>query len=724
MKKNLQKLFTLLSIATLAPVVVTTVSCGKKEEEKQIRTITWQKDDNATIKVDGYDSLPTELRDGTEITFSVTVASGYKLDRVRVNSKRINSTDGKYKVSIKSDTTIAVSTIEEVESLTIVTQPTKLKYYAGDEIDVTGLKVKAKYKTGREVDLEKGANGYETNVVTFQGGETSYDIIFSGLKQTIQLSEVVRYKVTLDPNGGQISDSYLTKYATHVKSDSNPTGTIYDYNKDDNGIITFAYFTDLATDIQLPTADEITKDGYKFISWKNGEKITKNTNKTLDIKADWQKIIIQVTNMELKIEDDKPMMVMSGIGGVDDKVTLFLYEGNDKVQLVGDSYDVKIGQNFSAKFDLTKLKEARTDDGKTYERKWMDIKFLVGDPTDIEHCEMMEVFKDDLPNLNIDDKIELDKFVYSFAEYNGTLKVFFSKSEYSFSVAFNKNDTTNVESLTLSGIMQQEMYNKVLGVSFYGDTESEVKKTQIGASGEFTLDLPLDMFAKDKNNFAHMHVYEDMNSDTDLLGSGDHNLLITNCTTQFPEIDKGTAGNDISHAISYLASDKYTYYAGYAWDGLMVYSNKVIDAEVESVTLTVDNTNVDESKKGVYYNIKGKYNCDLSDVVLQFDLQNYPTYSDSSSWETTNFADQVATADSDAGKFICSFKVDQMGDKTQNLCYLTHAGINGKSDFKVSNIQTESVVYDGVSYSLRNDLSNDSWANGVVCLLTTPANAQ
>lgn len=724
MKKNLQKLFTLLSIATLAPVVVTTVSCGKKEVEKQERTITWQKDDSVTIVVDGYDSLPSKLKDGTEITFTVTVSSGYKLDRVRVNSKRISPTDGKYKVTIKSDTTIAVSAIEEVESLTIVTQPTKLKYYAGDEIDVTGLTVKAKYKTGREVTLEKGAGGYETNILTFQGGETSYDVIYGELKQTIQLSEVTRYKVSFNPNGGQILDSYLAKYVSHVKSDSNPSGTIYDYNKDENGIITFAYFTDLAIDIELPTADEITKTGYKFISWKNGEKITKNTNKTLDIKADWQKIIIQVTNLELKIENNKPLMIMTGVGGVDDKVTLFLYEGNDKVQLVGDSYDVKDGESFNAKFDLTKLKDARTDDDKTFEGKWMDIRFLVGDPTDVENCEMMEVFKDDLPNLNIDDKIKLDGFVYSFAEYNGALKVLFNKSEYSFSVSFNKNETTNVESLTLSGsINQQAMYNKVLGISFYGNTESEVKKTQIDANGDFTINLPLDMFVKDKNNFAHMHVYENMNSNTDLLGSGDHNLLITNCTTQFPEINKGIAGNDITHAISYLAADKYTYYAGYAWDGLMVYSNKVIDAEVESVTLTVDNTNADESKKGVYYNIKGRYNCDLSDVVLQFDLQNYPSYSSSSSWDTTNFDDQVAIADTETGKFICSFKVDQMGDKTSNLCYLTHAGINGKSDFKVENIQTESVVYDGVSYSLRNDLSNDSWAVGVVCLLTTPANA-
>lgn len=108
--------------------------------------VTWNVSENATVTVTDHDELPSEVAEGTTLTFQVAANSGYEVDSVRANDRTLRADkEGNYSVDVKADTTIEVETIEQVSSVTVKTNPTTMTYYAGEKVDTDGMVVEVAY---------------------------------------------------------------------------------------------------------------------------------------------------------------------------------------------------------------------------------------------------------------------------------------------------------------------------------------------------------------------------------------------------------------------------------------------------------------------------------------------------------------------------------------------------------------------------------------------------
>lgn len=709
MKKRTFRLLSVLAALSLAPITSVVTGCKPTVVEVEKFKLTWNVDPNATVKVEGVDELPSELGKDSSLIFTVTVKDGFSLDKVKVNSKRVNpDKEGKYSVTVTGNTDISITAIEEVSELLVEKAPDKLLYFAGEQLDLTGMVVKAKYKTGREAVLEKGRDGYETDITDFVGGETSFKVLFGSLEAEVKLDEVVKYKATIDSKGGVIFDSYID----NLTSMSLAHFTV----SDDKDVISFAFLNDLPTKIELPKAEEISKENNKFIGWDDNKAITNDVKQSVVKSAKWQPELIKVTKLELKVEDDTPYMILTGEYLSSTSVALFLYEGNAKVQLVGDIYTGEAGQPFNAKFDLTRLVDARTDDGSTFEGKWMDIRFLAGDVSNPKECDNMELFDDGSIEIDTSSKIKVKSITYLFATYNNAIKVYYKAAQTDYTVSFATIE--GIDYLVIDGLVVDKAFaNKVLAISWWEGYESEKRFADIDADGNFTLNIPLADFVLNTNYFAHLHILDSRDSETNLLGDGDHNLLVADCNTEFEPVD---LGGDVHHAIRYENADHVAYYCGYAWDGLMMY----VRDEDTAFSFNVGNVDVESDDNGAYYVINGTFTGNIAKAVVQIDFQHYSPWEDdypgdSFNWQTINHVDVPAT-DLGEGKFAVRVKVDDsLAINGRSCCYLVHAGVGGKSDFKAY-VTSSEVTYNGFKYSLNNNVNKNSWDNGVACLIVVP----
>ena len=66
--------------------------------------VTWNVSENATVTVTDHDELPSEVAEGTTLTFQVAANSGYEVDSVRANDRTLRADkEGNYSVGAPSD---------------------------------------------------------------------------------------------------------------------------------------------------------------------------------------------------------------------------------------------------------------------------------------------------------------------------------------------------------------------------------------------------------------------------------------------------------------------------------------------------------------------------------------------------------------------------------------------------------------------------------------------
>lgn len=217
MKKRIQLLFSILGLTSITALSNTYItSCSKGD----MKTIKWTIDNGAHIEVIGKKKLPEEIANGKELKFKVNLDNGISLLRITINGKVPGTDkgpaapiDGVYTINVVSNVLVIVKVIKEVKSLEVTKMPDKLVYYAGDKLDVTGMKVKAEYVNGEVVDnLPRSSKGYKTNLTRFKGGEYEFKITFGDKEAVIPLAQQVRYLFSIDPDGGKISDNWKNKY--------------------------------------------------------------------------------------------------------------------------------------------------------------------------------------------------------------------------------------------------------------------------------------------------------------------------------------------------------------------------------------------------------------------------------------------------------------------------------------------------------------------------------
>lgn len=368
MKKQKIALVVLLALVLSVCCLVFT-ACGNNTTNYKI---TWTLE-HVSATVTGYDELPAEVEEGTEISFTLTLETGYEVLTVKQDKTTIKADNGTYKVTVKADTSITVTVNEIISSIT-VTNPTKLTYYAGETLDKTGMTVTANYATGRNEEVTSYSVAYQ-NGDKFVAGDTAFTVSYGGASKTIELNSTVVGTVTIKLEGGKISEDILKTWSTYN-----------DYNYDSaNGIISWTFDKAFESDLVLPTNenDGITKilngNAFPFKNWSgvSDGKIAAGTNVNVTVTAVYEPQLLEISSLLLttkEVEEDGvkvnvPYLVINGKFVAADTAYLYLYEGNDDVELNGPTITKGTSDDFELSFDIRDLIEAN------YPGKWMDIKF-------------------------------------------------------------------------------------------------------------------------------------------------------------------------------------------------------------------------------------------------------------------------------------------------------------------------------------------------------------
>ena len=711
----------LLGLSLVGVVGASLVACTETagEEDDTTYTITWEYDTDAvSITYEDSTTLPTSLESGSELRFTVTANTGYEIDSVRANGTRLPNSSGEYYTTITADTTVTITTTETVTSLTIVSYPDKLTYVDGESIDVTGMVVQANYGTGRTATIEYGSDGYSVSPSVFSGGDTSFRVTYEGVSTTVELESVVEYVVNIDLDGGELSESYLA-YLEGLELNN------YTYDST-AGTIYFTYYQDLPEEgITLPTTSgddvELTRTASTFNGWSgiSGSTIT-NTSGSLSISANWQYQLIVPTKAELIEEDGIPYLVVDGEYGISGtRIYLFLYEGNKDISLIDENnyFEGNAGDTFELKFDLRQL----SDQGSDYVGSWMDIKFAAYVDGEFETMDI------DVDTIEVDlDQIarysdENGGYTYSFQTWtsNGitTLKVMFN--EYYLSYTVEDVETIHgVDYLILSGQVAETYYGYTIRNTWW--VSSEIGPYDAVASetdGTFTLYINLEDFTEATDSYAHYEILD--TSGNSIYGGTNTNLQIADATNSFPTLEDGVNAGSITNAISFT-TDTYTYYVGYAWDGLMLYKTSGLGAYDMSLTeehgivylnyqfeygtadpytqapwLRVQEIN--NSWTGVYF---GRYG-ENDEISISVDrASGIATYS----VPISNYEDLLALATTSGKSFTVHYALSEPD------------GDNGWSNFDNFTTGT-SITSSSYQYELSTDVDDVNWLN--TCLRIT-----
>ncbi len=702
MKFTKKALVLLTAIPLLSAGILTSCGGGDTSEVETI-TITWEVADHATVTVDGYDSLPSEVSSGTSISFTVACDTGYEVSSVTNNNRKVTASNGTYTVTLSSSTTIAVSVSKIVSSIAVTSKPAKLTYFSGDSLDTTGMVVTATYADGSTSALEKGSNGYAVSPSVFEGGETSFSVIYGNFTVDVELDSQVEHLITIDPNGGTISPDWVAQ----VESKQ-----LNNYSVDDDGVVTFSYYNNLGTGIALPTADEITKEYYSFVSWGDYTSITNSTG-SANISAEWEIEIVKIDEVKFVAENNTPYLVVTGTYIAANEVQLILYEGNQNISLEGDTYTGTMGGDFDCKFDLTKLRDKAVEDS-TYLGAWMDIRFAA---TVNGVAEQMEITAADV-TVDLNERLIMDGYSYSFATYSGKLKVYVTESAYTYAVDVSGN------TMTVFGYFDTQYAGSYPALSFWIGSETATSYgSAIGSDGSFSVSYDLTTITTTgTDGYAHFWLEDsaDGSGSTTYGSRNGSDLLLSNCLTSFgTETSVGSMS-----LVNIYDINGYRYYIGRGnASGIMIY--------IQDVSLTYDEVDLKMEDGKVYYVVNGTYSTDrysASDIAFSFDFQHNSNL-DEQGWEYPYQNTTAVAAEVDAVNHTWSWKLEVSSsavlsyDKSVKWVLTTHMqigdGSSGIGDLKPDSITTASYNLDGVNYSLL--MNSDTWSCASLVLQPTSA---
>lgn len=541
--------------------------------------ITWNVSENATVTVADYDELPAEVAEGTTLSFTVAADTGYEIDSVRANDRTVRADgDGNYSVTVNAETTIEVTTIEQVSSVAVTTNPTTMTYYAGEKVDTAGMVVEVTYGSGRTATETDYSIVYEHGSA-FTLGDTSFSVRFRGVESDpVQLTVPVEVKVTIDPAGGEISSDYIA--ALEANDELNMVA------QDEDNVITFSY-SELTENVALPTEEQWTRGtegDYIFTGWSNGAtEISADNDVSVEYVANYKPVLLALESIYYEVDGDVPYLVISGTFRAAQTAYLYLYEGNDKVELKGDTVgdeNTQRGDPFELKFDMRKLVEAN------YLGKWMDIKFVAGEG---ESAETQEILLSDYPEDFVDTEqiIVVGDYAYSFATYNGLLKALYTNyfmNEYTLS---GSQDAEGNAVLTIDGKVDASKYaGKTVRIDFTSCVSpDDVQYCVIGADGSYSVSFNFANYSLNTDGYCHFSIVESEEDPTVVYKDGDGNLLNAGCINDNLEtVNIGLIENQKALRISNADGTKVSYVGLGKWGGI-VYRAQNEAVKTEGVTL-------------------------------------------------------------------------------------------------------------------------------------------
>lgn len=712
----------LLSTLVLACVAFT--ACGATKFN-----VTWNVAEHITItdiKVDdeALTERPASIEEGKTLTFKVTAAEGYSINKVTGASLK---SSGVYTVKISKDTEINITEKKVVQNLTVTGFDNTKQYFVGDEIDLTDVVVKATY-----IDGDVTVTDYTVSTKTFQGGERSVTFSYGGQEKSFDIP-VVEYKVTIDLNGGTLSDELAATYATAAEA------KIINNYSNEKGIVTFTYI-DLETTIKLPTKDDIEKEYYEFVRF-NGDTLTSLTSKTaqsVNMTVVWEfqpvkvnEVKIEARDIETEGEDDtvtgtvqKPYLVITGTFNGATEAALYLHEGNKNINMNGTKVTQQgDDKNFTLEFDLTQLSADPSFNGA-----WMDIRFNATVDSKTESMPL-HITNPNLFEIDLSQKVRVGDYNYLFATYtdtNGdtTLKIYYNDTFYEYEISIDDTDADDPKMIVEGKMLKSDYNGGKITISWWITSESPSDESPIDEDGNFRVEIALNDIPTGSNGYAHVTI---VGANGESYGGTSTNFFHAGAKNKFETLSSKVG--EITNAIRYEAANGIAYYIGYAWEGLMVYARneKVL---LGTATLVKDG---EEDAEKVYLALSGRYSTTAyadaeaaeEDIKegLQFDAQTLGGYTTVTAAYTP---DVIVNED---GTFEIRIEL-QSATAGSTVFFHKCLGFNGETTVTDNNLGTgnvtpeigSTVTANGLTYTIGNASTlSESWQRSLVIVDVTEA---
>lgn len=455
-KKNI--ILSCLLVVLLVCSCMLMTACAKNYEVK------WNIDGHATVAVEGEKKLPAKAEENSTITFTAEGKDGYQIASVtyKIGDKErsISAKNGKYTVSVSNDLEIIVKTERAIESVSVTTNPTKMTYYTGEELDPAGMVVSVKYKTNETEAVTNYSINYASDEVTaFSRGDTGFTVTYKGIVSApVTFASPVETKVVLDPAGGKISKTAIDALKANE--------LIHNVAEDENGVVSFTFANiPTSTPVSLPIENDVqlSEGGYPFEYWSVksdiptvvGAKVLRIDNATMatsqTLVARYLVRLFDVKKVDLAIREGVPYLDVTIKYVSDGEAYVYLYEGNQDISVEGEGVTGKLGEEKTLSLDLNKLADARTEDDASFEGAWMDIRVntkIYGEPyssnvTIDATSNLAEVGK------MINDNKNTYRLHYWLNNGNSELKVFFRPYKYAYSI--DAKEVDSVPSLVIEG---------------------------------------------------------------------------------------------------------------------------------------------------------------------------------------------------------------------------------------------------------------------------------
>lgn len=603
-----KKLLWIIVLAVVTVFAVCLAACGDKATRYSIK---WEVSENATVTVEDSDELPSEAKEGSTVSFTVEADKGYEVSAVRVNDRTVSAdSSGKYNVIIRSDTTIKVETEDNVESVTVTTNPSTMTYYEGQTLDPEGKVVSVKYAGSGKTEAVTNYTVVYQNGNAFALGDTSFSVKYLGVESApVQLTKAVEVLITIDPAGGTLDADYLSGLKTNTE--------LHNVAQDEDGVITFSYSA-ITSPVELPlftmwNKGEQTGD-FIFLNWnvslRTGEENISDTEiaatnlVSRTYTANYIANLVDVTSVSYVLEENVPYLVIEGTYKAATQLTLFFHEGNKNITLEGDSFggaEAKRGEAFKLKFDMRKLAEQKDENGNPidYLGSWLDIRF--GAIIDgIEESQDISSNGVDI-NSNIND----GSYIYGFAEYNGLLKsvvTIYFQHEFTFEVKLDENEDLVV---TFNGTVNKDYAGNAIQIDTWGN-DTDVAYGEIDEDGKYTVELTITDTPLETDGYFHFKVIESLEDTTEIYKDGtDGNLLNKDCVNDNLEtVSVGLIENNGALKAS-NATGTRAFYVGFGkWGGFVF---RGVNESVEKAEIEITGVTLETKNEKPYLVVSGTY---------------------------------------------------------------------------------------------------------------------
>ena len=669
---------------------------------------------NVSITVDGYDSVPTKIPVGEEISFALEGTNGYYVYRVKINNRKVTPDEnGKYVVAVTQDTEVEITLREKVKA---VVMP-EMEFFAGESIDRKEIEAEIIYATGRTEKTNKYSIVYQSvGASAFSLGDTYYSVKVSADRENlyqVSLKSPVACKGIIDPHGGIISDSYFEA----LKSNADITNI----ERDDNGVISFRFTKPLTNDIALPTSADLTRgegDDFVFNGWSDSFKA--GTKQSVNAVANYSSKLVSVESLILETRtvdgEDIPYLVVKGQFVAAKTVYLHLAETNKVLSLDGPTVgndNTQRGDSFELLFDL------RETNSKEYIGSWMDIKFR----SEINgYIETQEINLADYSDTLVDlaSNIQLGGYKYAFQTYENLLKL--ETSEYfsnGYTISCSLNDKGEII-LTVKGNVVSSYAGNFAKLDIEYDIDGGQRSTvaqycEIGKNGDYSVSFNLFDIPLNCNAYVHFWIVDSVEEDNVIFVGKENNLqnewcVNTDLDTKYNGVGLITAGG----LRCPNADESKTYYVGMGkWGGVVIYGKNDIEisCSTNSAEIYLEDGRVKIAVIGSYTGSKEELEAELD--TWAYDLMENPyAASNGSSWDGgwTAHEPPMVIMINDDGTFRFVFDVTDIGwvNTHAKACYTFHLGRagtgnddNANPDLRLTgNLGNSSVTHNGKTFTI------------------------